>query len=216
MHLRKFTSPILFVVAAMTIGAATSHADPAARDVNYELKLVDQTIVTTIDAGNFAISNDGANAELIDDAGAVLLTMPLSFTLDHVAHPYAHEVKNDGKVLELTPILDPATLAPSVLRPAASLLENQRAMTAFSTQLGIASQIGALTGLVVGAIVGCLFGLPLFGVGCIPGIAAGAGLGAVIGTIAAGGPTLIGAGMDLLDTLNAPPGTTKWNYAEPR
>jgi hypothetical protein len=213
MQLRRLSGPVLIVIAAMTIGAGTSHADPAARDVNYEIKVVDTTIVTTIDAGAFEVSSDGANVELIDDAGGVLLTLPLSFKLADVTHPYAHAVKNDGKVLELTPVIDPASVPPALVHQAASVLEDQRAMSAFSTQLGIAMQIGGLAGLIVGAIIGCVLTIP---VGCIPGIVAGAGLGGVIGTIAAGGPTLIGAGTDLLQTLNAPPGTTKWNYAEPR
>ncbi|MGA9872645.1 MAG: ammonium transporter, partial [Rhodococcus sp. (in: high G+C Gram-positive bacteria)] len=41
----------------------------------------------------------------------------------------------------------------------------------------------------------------------VPG---GAAIGSVIGTIAAGGPTLVIAGIDLINTLAAPPGTTKF------
>ena len=48
------------------------------------------------------------------------------------------------------------------------------------------------------------------GIALIPGIVTGAGVGGVIGTIIAGGPTLVVAGIDLINTLNAAPGTTVW------
>ncbi|RYF44488.1 MAG: ammonium transporter, partial [Comamonadaceae bacterium] len=54
-------------------------------------------------------------------------------------------------------------------------------------------------------------GTPVAVFGCLPFGVTGAGIGAIVGTIAVGGPTLIVAGIDLLTTLNAPPGTTKWS-----
>jgi hypothetical protein len=95
----------------------------------------------------------------------------------------------------------------------ASPQEDNAAMTDFATKFGLATGIGSFVGLAIGAVVGCIFGLPLFGVGCIAGIPIGATLGGVLGTIAVGGPTLIAAGMDLISTLQAKPGTTKWAQA---
>ncbi|MDJ0482687.1 ammonium transporter, partial [Rhodococcus pyridinivorans] len=76
----------------------------------------------------------------------------------------------------------------------------------FASQLGIATAVGGLAGTIIGAVVG---GLGLLGgpVG-LASIPLGAGIGGVIGTIVAGGPTLIVAGIGLIQTLTAPPGTT--------
>jgi hypothetical protein len=103
---------------------------------------------------------------------------------------------------------------PVAVQPIASPLENQRAMNDFSTQFGIATAVGGFVGtaigVVVGGITGCILGLPLFGVGCLPAAVAGAGVGGILGTIAVGGPALGIAGLDLINTLQAAPGTTKW------
>ncbi|MEV6426334.1 hypothetical protein [Nocardia sp. NPDC051463] len=113
-------------------------------------------------------------------------------------------------------------MTPGELRPAAALaampvasaLENQAAMSEFSTRLRLATTIGTFVGtaigLVVGGITGCIMGLPLLGVGCIPAAIAGAGIGGILGTIAAGGPVLVLSAVELIDTLNAPDGASKW------
>lgn len=92
----------------------------------------------------------------------------------------------------------------------ASPLEDQRAIQNFTTQMGAATAIGGFTGGVIGAGIGCVVGLPAGGVGCVPGAVAGFGIGSVVGTIVAGGPTLAVAGADALQTLSAAPGTTRW------
>ncbi len=98
-------------------------------------------------------------------------------------------------------------------------MEDQAAMAAFSTQFGTATAVGGFGGTVVGAGVGGLVGAGIVAVptalmatpvGCLAGAAAGAGVGGVVGTIVVGGPTLALAGTDLLGTLTAVPGTTKW------
>ena len=61
---------------------------------------------------------------------------------------------------------------------------------------------------VVGAVIGCIVGLPGLVVGCLPGMVTGAGIGGVAGTILAGGGTAVVAGLDLIKVLNAPAGTT--------
>lgn len=217
MKFLRVTALASFVVAAVAVGAGTSYAQPAPPSgIEYEVKLLDKTIVTTLDGGHFDVAADQRSVDIEDEAGNTVLTLPLSFALDGVAHPYATTVSTDGRVLELTPDLDPAKASPSLLKPTASLLENQRAQEAFATQFGIATAIGSFTGLVVGvvvgAVVGCVLGLPALGVGCIPAAIAGATIGGIIGTIVVGGPALVIAGVDLVQTLTAPPGTTKWNY----
>ncbi|HEY5854142.1 MAG TPA: ammonium transporter [Aldersonia sp.] len=227
MRFLRLTALASFVVAAVAVGAGTSYAQPAPTPIGYEVKLVDKTIVTTLDNGRFDVAADQRSVDIEDAAGNTVLTLPLSFALDDVAHPYGVALRDDDRVLELTPDMDPAKASPSLLRPTASLLENQRAQQAFATQFGIATAIGSFTGLVVGALVGALVGVPIAGVcagltaglciiAAIPIIAATASIGAIIGTIVVGGPALVIAGVDLVQTLTAPPGTTKWNYAEPQ
>lgn len=108
---------------------------------------------------------------------------------------------------------------PLPLTPVASPQENQAAQVAFNTQLGTAVAVGGFAGTVTGAAIGCgagaALGLP-FAIlpgalgGCLAGAGLGAGIGGVGGTIAAGGPTLVVAGNELLQTFNAAPGTSKW------
>ena len=83
----------------------------------------------------------------------------------------------------------------------------------FATKFSLAIGVGSFVGLAIGAVVGCIFGLPLFGVGCLAGIPIGATLGGIVGTIVAGGPTLVAAGVDMMNTINAKPGTTKWEQS---
>ncbi|WP_227834189.1 hypothetical protein [Nocardia macrotermitis] len=95
----------------------------------------------------------------------------------------------------------------------ASPQEDNAAMSDFATKFGLATGIGSFVGMAIGAVVGCIFGLPLFGVGCLAGIPVGATLGGVLGTIAVGGPTLVAAGMELVHTMQTPAGKSKWAQA---
>lgn len=107
--------------------------------------------------------------------------------------------------------------AAPVYHNVASPIENQRAQENFNAQLATATAIGSLAGTATGAAVGCAVGgvvtaptVVFIPAGCLAGIPVGAGVGAVVGTLAAGGPTLVIAGTDLVGTLNAAPGTTRW------
>lgn len=103
------------------------------------------------------------------------------------------------------------------VHPVASPMEDQAAMQAFSTQFGIATAVGGFGGTVAGAAIGCAVGgivtaptLVFVPAGCLTGAVTGAGVGGVVGTIVVGGPALALAGSDLVGTLAAAPGTTKW------
>jgi len=225
MKLRKLAAVATMTIAAMGITAGTSYAAPEAPatqdEINYEANIVDDSVVTVIDAGTFQVSGDGQSVELQDDAGNTVVSLPLAIQLGDLQLPFEREISEDGKTLTLTPStdLEQATpvapedkvapgLTPVALKvtDVASPDENLAAQQNFASQLGIATAVGGLAGTIVGAIVGGLgfLGGPV-GLASVP---AGAAIGGVIGTIVAGGPTLIIAGIGLAQTLLAPPGTT--------
>ncbi|MFE3000514.1 hypothetical protein ACFXG4_36620 [Nocardia sp. NPDC059246] len=223
MKLRSTTAAAALVIGAMTVGMTTAHADDApaqAAGINYSTKLVDgKTIVSTLKNGTFELAQqDGATPEdpkvtvvnVKDQQGATAISFPLKFDADGTDIPVKSEVKDDGKVLEVVPEkpdnFQPGTTVLAA-KPIASASENQSAMSYFSTQFGLAVGIGSFVGTALGALIGCVVTIVA---GCVPGLVAGAGIGGILGTIAAGGPTLVAAGIDLLQTLQAPDGTTKW------
>ncbi|MFD6896665.1 ammonium transporter [Rhodococcus sp. NPDC060086] len=220
MKLRKLAAVATMTIAAMGITAGTSYAAPAAPDeINYESKVDGQSVVTVIDAGAFQVSGDGQSVELQDDAGNTVVSLPLAIQLGDIQLPFEREISEDGKTLTLTPSTDLTQATPVApedkvvpgitpvalkVTDVASPDENLKAQQNFASQLGIATAVGGLTGTVIGCIVGSVATLPLLAVGCVPGAA----VGGVLGTIAAGGPTLVIAGVGLIQTLTAPPGTT--------
>lgn len=238
MKFRSTTAAAALVIGAMTIGMTSAHADTAPAPVqpggiNYSTKLVDakfvdgklvqdKTIVSTLKNGAFELTEqDGVLPEdpkqtivnIKDISGATVISFPLAFNVGGTPVDVKPVVKEDGKVLEVTPE-KPANFvagtAPLVAQPIASGVENQRAMGNFTTQFGLATAIGGFVGTAVGAIIGCIITIP---VGCLPGLATGAGVGGIIGTIAVGGPALVAAGLELIQTMQAPDGTSKWSDA---
>lgn len=225
MNFRRLTATAALAIAAMGISAGTAYAAPApetAAPVKYEAKQVDKNVVTTLTNGTFVVKDAGKSVDVKDSAGHVLVNFPLAYNLDSLQFPMLNKVSDSGKTLTVTPVTDRSKATPvkGMLHNVASIDENQRAMGAFSAQLGIAMAVGGLVGLTVGAIAGCIIGgtplaLTLVGIPpavltCLGGAAIGAGVGGILGTIGAGGPTLVIAGIDLANTLTAPPGTTKF------
>ncbi|WP_245716674.1 ammonium transporter [Nocardia mikamii] len=214
MFLRKFAAVALPAVVAVALGAGTVHADTGAPTVRYETHLTGNTVETTLDGGFFRVDADGRTVDVTDTGGRTLVTLPLSFRQDGLEYPMPHQVRGDARVLDLTVVKDAAAARPVPVTPVASLRENQNAMNAFATQFGLATAIGSFVGTAAGAVIGGVIGaaaaLPT-GPGIIAGFITGATVGAIIGTIVVGGPALIIAGVDLVSTLAAPAGTTKWN-----
>ncbi len=227
MKLRKLAAVATMTIAAMGITAGTSYAAPAeaAQDeINYEVKAEGNSVVTVIDAGAFQVSGDGKSVELQDADGNAVVSLPLAVQLGDLQLPFEREISEDGKTLTLTPVTDPSKATPPVapedrvargltpvslkLADVASPEENLKAQQNFSSQLGIATAVGGLSGTIIGALVGGLgfLGGPV-GLASVP---LGAGIGGVIGTIVVGGPTLVIAGIGLIQTLTAPPGTTQY------
>ncbi|WP_037184616.1 hypothetical protein [Rhodococcoides fascians] len=225
MKLSKLVVTAAFVASAIGLASGTAYAQPATdapapseegtagENIGFESNLEDRTIVTTIDAGVFKVADDGKTVDVLDSTDKVVVTLPLSFNLGGLNFPYEQNVDNDGKTLRLVPQLD-LTKASANSRsigatPVASPEENLKAQQTFSSQLGLATAIGGFTGTAIGFGIGAIG----FLAGGLPGLATVptfATIGGIIGTIVAGGPTLVVAGIDLINTLNAPPGTTKF------
>ncbi|MCJ0980072.1 ammonium transporter [Rhodococcus sp. ARC_M12] len=218
MKLSKLVVTSAFVAVAMGLASGTAYAQAPTEqatpgDTNYTVDLEDRTIVTTIDAGVFKVADDGKTVDVLDAADNTLVTLPLSFNLGGLNFPYEQNVDDNGKTLRLVPNLD-FTKASANSRSigattVASPEENLKAQQNFSSQLGIATAVGGFTGTAIGFGIGAIG----FLAGGLPGLATVplfATIGGIVGTIAAGGPTLVVAGIDLLNTLNAAPGTTAW------
>ncbi|MFI9506857.1 hypothetical protein [Nocardia sp. NPDC052566] len=220
MNLRRTTAVAAMAIGAMTIGLGTAHAEPVAAPsepgLNYSVKMVDKTIVASLKGGTFSLTEkDGATADdpkttyanVQDGKGNTLISFPLDYNVDGQKVPVKPVVKKDGTVLEVNAekpeglVVDPAR--PLQVQQIASPIENQRAQNEFASNFGISTAVGGFIGTAIGFVVGCIV-IPA--IGCLPG----AGIGGILGTIAVGGPTLIAAGIELLNTLQAPDGTTKW------
>ncbi|GAA3169768.1 hypothetical protein GCM10020255_057660 [Rhodococcus baikonurensis] len=65
MFIRKAAAVAAMTIAATGIAAGTSYAAPeTSPDVSYTAEVVDQAVVTTIDAGAFRVSGDGTHVDL--------------------------------------------------------------------------------------------------------------------------------------------------------
>lgn len=222
MNFRRTTAAAALVIGALTVGMGTAHAEPAApapaEDISYSVKLVDKTVVASLRGGTFSlVEKDGATVDdpktnlvdIKDEAGNTVISLPLQFDAAGTNIPVKAEVKDDNTVLEITPEKPEGIdlSQPVAAKPIASAIENQRAQNDFASKFGIGTAIGGFVGTAIGAVIGCIVTLPA---GCIPGLVTGAGVGGILGTIAVGGPALIAAGIELINTLQAPEGTTQW------
>lgn len=163
-----------------------------------------------IDADGNAVDNDVVDVvDVKDNAGRIVLTLPLDFRIAGTKIPVMPVTKKDNTVLELVAQKPAGSTVdqPLVVKPIASQVENQRATNEFTTQFGLATGIGSFVGTAVGAAIGCVITIAA---GCVTGAITGASIGGILGTIAVGGPTLIAAGVDLLNTMQAADGTTRW------
>lgn len=220
MNLRRLVATSAIAVASLAVWTGTAYAEPTTTapapaeensSINWASRVEAGGVITTVDAGLFRASDDDKSVVLEDNEGNEVLSLPLSFNLNGVEFPYGVEYTDEGRTVKLIPNLsapiglEPAALEQNVASPA----EHLKAEQAFQSQLALASAVGGLTGTIIGAVVGAVAGLPLLGSGIITIPIAGAA-GGFIGTLVAGGPTLVVAGLDLLNTYNAAPGTSKF------
>ncbi|MGW1742362.1 ammonium transporter [Nocardia sp. NPDC001965] len=206
MMIRKIVAAVVPLLATTTVGAAVVHAEPATPEIGYRAELIGDKVVTTLTNGTFDI--DGEVVDILDNSGATVVSLPLAVREGATEYPLPHAVRDGNRVLELTAVKDVAAARPAA-QPVASPQENYSAQNNFASQFGLATAIGGFIGTALGAVVGLITwaGGPVTG---IPGIVTAAAIGGIIGTIVVGGPTLIIAGIDLVNTLTAAPGTTQW------
>ncbi|MEU4320978.1 hypothetical protein AB0F85_29435 [Nocardia fluminea] len=229
MNFRKTTAAAALVIGAMTVAMGTAHAEEAPQDIKYSVKLVDKTVVTTVKNGTFSIVEQPGEtpeapktkvAEIKDSRGGLVVALPIAFAINGTEIPTAVKVAEDSTVLSLTPekpagvdvAANPVAVKPVLKgQEIASAQENQKAINDFAGKFSIGTAIGTFVGTAIGAIAGCAIGffvLPV--VGCVPGFGTGAAVGGVLGMIAIGGPTMMVAGFELLNIMQAPDGTTVW------
>ncbi|MGW0007179.1 ammonium transporter [Nocardia grenadensis] len=211
MMIRKIVAAVVPLLATTIVGAAVVHAEPATPEIGYHAELIGNRVVTTLTNGTFEI--DGETVEILDKSGATVMALPLAVREGATEYPLPHAVRDEGRVLELTAVKDVAAARPAA-QPVASPQENLAAQDNFTSQLGVATAIGGLIGTALGAAIGLVATLPT-GAGIPAGVITGAALGGVVGTLVVGGPTLIIAGVDLVNTLAAAPGTTRWTPEPP-
>ncbi|WP_433712244.1 hypothetical protein ACQP2U_39410 [Nocardia sp. CA-084685] len=207
------------IACVAAIAPVTARAEaPAEHDIEYKITSMERVVTTTLSGGTFVLDHDHSSFTIRDESGAPVMVVPTRFAVGDKVLTVDSALSKDAKELRLTPgELRPA--AALAATPVASPVENQAALAVFSTRMGLAATLGTFVGttigLVVGGVTGCIMGLPPLGVGCIPAAIAGAGIGGILGTIAAGGPVLVLSAVELIETLNAPDGTSKWAQNSP-
>ncbi|MFQ6325865.1 hypothetical protein ACLMAL_06970 [Nocardia sp. CWNU-33] len=215
---------IAALAATSTVSvAATAHARPNQPEpvASYHAAVVDQSVVTTLDHGTFALTGTGGSVAVRNAAGGLLDTLPLTYSLDGRMLGLRHQISRDGRTLTITP--DTTGLDRTALRPVASPVENQLAMNDLINAVSISTSLGTLIGTALGAIAGIGVGIAISGAACValslgcvvavlPIMSLAAAAGGITGLIIAGGPISTAAAFDYLTILNAPPGTSK--YAE--
>ncbi|MFE3054181.1 hypothetical protein [Nocardia sp. NPDC059239] len=206
-------------VAGVAVTAATANAAPeqSVSPVGYHAGLTDGTVVVSLDHGTFAPAAADAIG-IRDDAGTVLDSLPLAYTIDGQRLSIRQQVSDDGRTLRLTPdaaAVDRPIAAP--LTPVASPLENQLAMNDMINSVSIGTSVGSLIGTAIGAAIGLGVGFTVAGASCLvlslgcviavlPIVSLVGGVGGLAGLVIGGGPAAAYAVYQYVTALNAAPG----------
>lgn len=179
MRIKQLAATALLSIGALGVAAGTAQAQPVATEV--AVRGAEQgvgyvvapneagtAIVTTLDAGSFALTADGAAVTLADPSGRVVTTLPLGVAAAGQTAAVASAISADGRTLTLTP--DASTPAGQHI---AQLVADPDTEARKLHNAGI----GALIGGGIGAVLGFFLG----GVGALITIPIGAGVGALIG-----------------------------------
>ncbi|MFZ2240956.1 MAG: hypothetical protein WAV90_15700 [Gordonia amarae] len=221
---RVITASVLAVFAMTTAFMSTggAAAAPAPKPVSY--KLLNTGKGVKMHVGNGTITSDDGWLAINDTAGRKVFTMPLSYSIDKLQFPI--DIRHNGKYdAVLTPSQNKSLAVPVSTKTfeASKLFAEQdyakkkkqcsktmtdkdgyksrqerddAALNRVTSQLGTATAIGGFVGTAIGAIIGLAFagiGMPF-----------GATIGGIVGTLAAGGPTLVYAVNRYFTTLNTP------------
>ncbi|MFG2186660.1 hypothetical protein ACGFNT_16490 [Nocardia iowensis] len=137
--------------------------------VGYTTATDGRGVITTVDAGVFALTSDAAAVTLTDAAGNVVATLPTSFVANGETFGLRPQISDTGRTMTMTPVS-----APEISTHLAQLV-NQHDETIARKQYN--AGVGALIGAGIGAVIGFFLG----GVGALVTIPIGAGIGALIG-----------------------------------
>ncbi|MEC3916801.1 hypothetical protein [Nocardia sp. CDC160] len=208
MKLRTTAFAAITAAGAITFAAVPATADPTTT-ATYHAGVQGDSVVTMLDGATFALAPDAGSVIIRAVDGAQLDTLPLAYEIDGVRHPILQRISADGRTLALTP--------DTGVRPVASPLENQMALTEFASHMSTGTLVGTIGGFVVGALVGAVVGLGsclIVGPGCLAttpaAIAAFASAGGLVGTLALGGAALVDGVWKYVRTLQAAPGESAY------
>ncbi|MEV0366775.1 hypothetical protein [Nocardia fusca] len=215
MNIRRWTATAILAASAVTVSSGVTAAEPAQPDaaatssVRYQSVMYGDAVVTVLESGAFSLDADGTSVTARDADGQVLASIPLSFELGGQQHRINGRISPTGHALLLAPDV--------VATPVASPLENQRAGNDFAAKLGQAGMAGPFGGAAVGAIIGLVVAVAscaILTIACLvtalPIVGAFAAGGGVVGTILLTGGTVLTAGWNYLQTLQAPPGQSAY------
>lgn len=220
--MKRLTSIGCFaVIVALTTTFAAGTAVAAPRSdgpVSYSASRVGQSVKLAVRDGSITTTGDSLSLRAAN--GAERLRIPLTFTLNGTPQRLGTTVSASSTTATLTPIVTTGARKPAASKPTASNQDrfnsaprtkeerDRVALAVFNEQvraaLTISTIVGTILGGIVGGVAGCILGLPLFGVGCIPGFVGGVGLGSALGAIGGGGGGLIGFGIQYWNTINSP------------
>jgi hypothetical protein len=140
--------------------------------VGYTVQMLDKSIVAAVTGGAFSLDADQKSVTVTNAEGAAVASVPLKAMVGDQLIPIAATIDAAGRTLTLTPDAKPTANAVAASAEAISSQEW------FFSELQRAS---------LGAIIGGIIGFFFFGIG-LP-------VGALIGLLIAGGPSLINAGI---------------------
>ncbi|WP_280417902.1 hypothetical protein [Nocardia carnea] len=196
MKFGKFGAVAFMAVAAVGITAGSANAAPATaaegvttvgqqQGIDYQSTLSSDAreVTTTVDAGTFALTDNGTTVSLIAADGAEVTEVPLTFEVAGRSIPVGHQIADDGRSLTLTPEVTPADIA------------ELKDISSFDRFLDQANQnlIGMIAGGVLGGFIGSLLGLGIFSIVTGP-------VGTVVGALAGGAAM---GGQPFIDALTA-------------
>ncbi|MEU2257662.1 hypothetical protein ABZ540_31300 [Nocardia xishanensis] len=202
------------VTAGIGISATPARAD-ADPSIHYALTTFGNSVRTDLDGGTFALTVDGQSVEVRDSTGQPLDAVPLAVFVGDQRVAVTARLDDENRTLTLTP--DTTGLEIAALRPIASPVEDQAALTELASNLSRGPLIGTVIGMAVGAVIGGILGLStcaLLGPACVATVPAAvavfAAAGGMAGTVVGGGAALVAGVQKYLITLQSAPGASPY------